>query len=747
MTLTVLMDEKFLVLLTITFYLLYLTSYFFHHYHQHVFTMLYSPTTIYNNITATLCAYGLFPLCSGKIASKPKLFHQPSTKFKFIYYSPNQRSPIYLRESARPPGKVEKFNYNYKRLRPFQITFLLLLLSSTMAKGKLASTEADKENVAVRPTRANPTGTLKIPAEIANKRSSRSATSTAATPELLAKSAATMDVDNKGKRDNDEGDDDFNAKETDWSSVKSKKAKRNEAKAKKSTTGKKDSDRSAHRVSVGGNDKATTTTTEVNVKRQYIVYTTMVVSPPKTKAAQRIETYIEMLKFIIKMVQTIDEDIIIYKYDDTEATAITESMALFGGSSTAFPATLMTMKTFFAGLHVRDSPKLYLNLRIGTDKDATDIVRSGNELLQEALDKDNKFSCNANWYTKHLQVPYAEDAGWIVGLFHNCDTCDFQELLGDHLDELHEEGQLKVSLPISVRIKAVRQQATNNKKKDTDKQNDSTNRAFHVEVPRGMKKTASRWVHFTLKHAKAFQTRSNLPLTWVPAVDKDSSPQEVTYSKKALAHHKSIFASAEFSYVSAIQDLDIRSDRLDKKSLREILMEIPLLSDPTTKAFILAEKAYNGDAILYYAKKWAEEARTIIKYLILLISRMYPKAGSAIEQGFTYEAIEEATDYYWDEDNNRPASKTTQELEETLESAKKKTAGWIFDNIELVNNNNTDNAVPRPSGKSVAWETGTFGSHMRQDASSEAAETAAASPSAVDASTVGSGSRSVPQAG
>ena len=488
----------------------------------------------------------------------------------------------------------------------------------------------------------------------------------------------------------------------------------------------------SNRVSVGNsNAKKTQPTSPKDLPRDDVVYTTLIISPPKTKASKRIEAYVGMLKYLFAIIQSVDEDIEIYHYDETAKENITSDMTLFGRSTTTFPTTLTTMKKFFAGLHVRDTNKLYLNIRIGTNKDVYDVVSSGNALLQDAIDPDVPVSCNANWYTKHLQVPYAEDCGWIVGLFYNCSSADIENIIEHHLRKYrHDNKTLKVDLKISIRAKNVRQAPTTSKKNDNKKQNDMSSRTFHVEVPKGMKRTASRFIHKILKESPSVKKYSNLDFTWVPTIDKESSPSDISYSRAALAHHKCLLSSCEFSYVPGIEDLNVTSARLGGQSLREIILGLTLPSDDTRKIFMIVTTGYNGEALFYFAKKWASEARMVIKYLLLFLRRKYNKAGNAVEKGFTVEAIAEAEDHIWDNEKDCPTSKEAQELEQDLGHSKEKNADWIIEGMHLLSNNNhddddEDDDTSRPSkkAKGPAWENSSFVSRgiQRDDATNTSA--------------------------
>ena len=484
----------------------------------------------------------------------------------------------------------------------------------------------------------------------------------------------------------------------------------------------------APRVSIGETTTKVFNTAEENLKRASDIYMSLIIQMPPTKANERVGRLAKILQFIMQTLHTIDPNAVLYKYDDTPRKEITMANILYGGSSTAFPNNLAAMKRFFDNLSVPELEKQFLSIRIGTDKDPLDFACSGNELLKEALDKDNADSCNTNLYIKRMQVPHTKDIGWITGMPSNCNAADFQEALQQSLDKLHESKIIKNRLPVQVYAKKVRLSFNNTAKKMDNNKDDNDLRTFHIEVPRGSDKKAQYWVHKAIKVSPLIKGRSNMTLTWVPTIDKDSSPDNVSYSNRAFAYHKSIIASTDFSYVPGIQNLNVTSERLGGKTLRQLILGLKLPSNKKEHIFIMAETGYNGDAILYYAKKWASEAKQVIKYLILYLQKAHKGNEQAVLHGFTQEAIEDNEDYYWDKKNNCPASRLTKELEQNLDAAKKSNHSWVFECLDIVKEN--DNKAPDRPQKKQQMDDASFKSQGVRDDASDAADSGAANPNA-----------------
>ena len=558
--------------LSITAYNFYLTP---------TFTLLYSDTKQARNIPQQQLGNPLrihsFPIVQGKFSSSMsfKSLHAGTARHNLLL--PTLTTNLSFRDSLRPSTIFQKI-YNELNHRNLCLNHKLQHLQ-TLSSATMTTRSKSKSNEGSSKKQAS---ALRKPTQ---DKKGKDKTKAAGWKDTIETRAAQHNM---------------TIKWTDDTITEQQINKEDNTSNKENTPTNMESDRDtstttngSNRISLGNPTGETTTEPSDNkmekLLRENIVYTTLIVAPPKTKASKRIKIYISMLKFIFKIIQSIDEDIILYTYDDTIKENITSDMTLFGGSTTTFPNSLTSLKKFFAGLHVRDTTKLYLNLRIGTNKDAKDVIGSGNALLQDATDPDVPESCNANWYAKHLQVPYTEDCGWIAGLFYNCNGKEFETILQSRLDTCYDKGKLKIRIPISVRAKNVRLAPNTAKKQDNNKkQNDMTTRTFHVEVPKGTKQTASSYIHSILKRSPALSARTNVKFTWVPVIDKDASTADIAYSSAALAHHKSLLSSCEFSYVPGIEDLNVTSNRLGGKSLRDIILSLTLPSDDTRKVFVLA---------------------------------------------------------------------------------------------------------------------------------------------------------------
>ena len=224
--------------------------------------------------------------------------------------------------------------------------------------------------------------------------------------------------------------------------------------------------------------------------------------------------------------------------------------------------------------------------------------------------------------------------------------------------------------------------------------NDSACHAFHIKVEHGMDEATKHCIHIAIKMSPCIVSCADIPFAWVPMVAKDSSSQDVNHSHHTLAHHKSLQSLSECSCITSIKDLNVTSMCLSNKTLCKLISDSHLPSDNTKKAFILAETACNGEALLCHVKKQAEEVKLIIKCLLLFLQCKHSDAG------------EEAGDCFWDEEKNCPSSHITAKLKENLADAKISSADWVITGMEMLKDNEDkdNNKEEACSMRKPAWE-------------------------------------------
>ena len=243
---------------------------------------------------------------------------------------------------------------------------------------------------------------------------------------------------------------------------------------------------------------------------------------------------------------------------DTAREDLTVADTIGAGSDTPFPATLSDMKKWFQGIHVRDSPKLFVQVCIGVNADIAEVISDANAILQGSREDSIPHSCNANLCIKHLQHAHTCDAVWIAGLFSSVDITNFQNLVQESLDNYLEIGKLQTPIDIAIRAKNVHLDFNKKGNKLSKKHKEEKEvKTFHIEVRRGVEQTATRFVFACLKNNPALAQCSNAKLTVVSVVNKDSSPKDVEFACQALAHHKNMLELIDSSAVPNVADPNV----------------------------------------------------------------------------------------------------------------------------------------------------------------------------------------------
>ena len=202
--------------------------------------------------------------------------------------------------------------------------------------------------------------------------------------------------------------------------ISSKKSKQKEAsKITKTSKGQGMTSKQSNSSSVNDTGKcvsigeATKIDEDACIHCDHEVFVAIIMEMMKVKSSKCIAKIIAHANFIVSILKSIDADIEICKCDETLTKDLMCAHALSGGNNAAFPTSLSDLKKFFQGVHTRDSPKLHMQLHLGTNIKPQDLISEAHSLLCTALDKDDPSSCNAGVHKKHLQHPFAEDA---VGL-------------------------------------------------------------------------------------------------------------------------------------------------------------------------------------------------------------------------------------------------------------------------------------------------------------------------------------------
>ena len=126
----------------------------------------------------------------------------------------------------------------------------------------------------------------------------------------------------------------------------------------------------------------------------------------------------------------------------------------------------------------------------------------------------------------------------MIGLFHNCNATKYQQLLQEEVNANNICAHLP-PMEIAVRMKepCFISKGTSKSKKDKSGTNWAS-KTFHIEVAQGNKKRASCQMWKIIKFSSQVQDHTNMHLSFIPVVDKESSNDDIHYSKQSYTHQK-----------------------------------------------------------------------------------------------------------------------------------------------------------------------------------------------------------------
>lgn len=132
-------------------------------------------------------------------------------------------------------------------------------------------------------------------------------------------------------------------------------------------------------------------------------------------------------------------------------------------------------------------------------------------------------------------------------------------------------------------------------------------------------------------------------------VCKDLSPINLQKLIYIVGAQSSFLANIDFMISFEILNIDLPGIGLNGRTLRELILEIPLRDEPGRQAFLSVDRSFNdGDTKFYFYKTHAAECRsritTLLPYLVFTNSHM----EKGIKACFTGGAVQRSQGVKWD---------------------------------------------------------------------------------------------------
>jgi hypothetical protein len=138
------------------------------------------------------------------------------------------------------------------------------------------------------------------------------------------------------------------------------------------------------------------------------------------------------------------------------------------------------------------------------------------------------------------------------------------------------------------------------------------------------------------------------PMRLIP-INKDLSPVNKEKCKWIKQKQAEFLASLKSAEIFNIVNIDGKAVGLNGKTLRELILEIPLKETPTKSAFLSADKAFNQSSTkLYYYSTNDSECQSRVSTLLPYLIFTNPTLEKGIRGCFNVYANERSTGVKWD---------------------------------------------------------------------------------------------------
>jgi hypothetical protein len=197
---------------------------------------------------------------------------------------------------------------------------------------------------------------------------------------------------------------------------------------------------------------------------------------------------------------------------------------------------------------------------------------------------------------------------------------------------------------------------------------DLESRALHISVRREDCNLAkAKFTKLIFARHRRSHFIGGSPMRLIPLY-KDVSPRNqikcVHYSGRQQNFLKEIMSAEVFD----ILQIDIKSVGLQGRTLRELILEIPIRDTPTHQAFLSVDHSFNSSNVkLFFYEKYDSECRSRISTLLPYLVFTNPHLEKGIRGCFSADANERAKGVKWD-DKRKEVVTVDDEIFESFET-------------------------------------------------------------------------------
>jgi hypothetical protein len=333
---------------------------------------------------------------------------------------------------------------------------------------------------------------------------------------------------------------------------------------------------------------------------------------------------IDGLSEIWAVLKSVDDKFIIYPWKQSNHGRY---KALSGPSK--LPSTKEGINRYFPDAYFRPHPgPMYLNLYLGSTISFEDL----NKETQFFFGIKQNRSRVAFWHNE-LQFENTVEIGWLYRSTPGMSSQTIQKQLFAHTGIL-----------TALRWKIIAQPAVKGELKK-----EQQIRALHISVRSKDENLAkAKFTKLIFARHRRLHFIGGSPMRLIPLA-RHLSARNQSKCQYYIGCQGNFLAQIEASEIFTILDIDSKAVGLNGRTLRELILEIPLRENPTTQAFLSADRTYNKSTVklFFYTKNKSEchsRVATLLSYLIFT----NPTLDKGIRQCFSADANERAKGVKWD---------------------------------------------------------------------------------------------------
>jgi hypothetical protein len=327
------------------------------------------------------------------------------------------------------------------------------------------------------------------------------------------------------------------------------------------------------------------------------------------------QEYITMVHETFQKLWQIDPDLILYKWDDINASPLSRTSKL--------PTNKMSAGAYINGAYLKRGECAWVRMYVGHNKSM--------ESFEDPLVKDWFRERDMNFYKEKLQAKITCKSGWLLGSNGQClNPRDLEMALG-MLPELQ-------GIPIEVRMEAIR----------TEKGKQTGVKAAHILThwDKALKCRIAMNMVYGKKSKKGYPLGKNM--RFIPNIldTRFIVTEKIKMQvKKTVSKQKHFLQKTQTATSYTIMSLDYL-DPVMNTTLRELLMGLRSNLDPDKNIFLNVDvHMFNQTVTFLFHDDMAQEAMSAIPALPVILEA---KFGTGIWLWFSEEAKEHAIGYYWD---------------------------------------------------------------------------------------------------